>query len=123
MAEALLSHLGGDRYLSFSAGSHPTGVVNPLALETLRSHGIEFASARSKSWDEFEDGEPIDLVVTVCAQAAAQSCPVWPNQPKNEHWEISDPAAAEGSKTERRAAFETAFGKLKRLISQLLNRA
>jgi arsenate reductase len=120
LAEALLPHLGGSEYESCSAGSQPTGIVNPLALETLGLHGVPLSDPRSKSWDEFADAEPMNLIVTVCDQAAGEVCPVWPGQPRTTHWGIPDPAAVEGSESERRAAFEFAYGELERLILKFL---
>ncbi|MGI9257389.1 MAG: arsenate reductase ArsC [Gammaproteobacteria bacterium] len=120
LAEALLPHLGGSEYRSYSAGSQPTGIVNPLALETLESHGVLIDDPRSKSWDEFADTEPMDLVVTVCNQAAGEVCPVWPGRPRTAHWGIPDPAAVEGSCSVRRAAFESAYKDLERLIVTFL---
>ncbi len=120
MAEALLPHLGGSEYSSYSAGSQPTGVVNPLALETLDAHGVSIRNPRSKSWDEFADAEPMDLIVTVCDQAAGETCPIWPGQPRTAHWGIPDPAAVDGSDGARREAFETAYEELERLISTFL---
>ena len=111
LAEALLNHLGTGAFRAFSAGSRPTGRVHPLALELLARHGIPARGARSKSWEEFAApaGNPIDVVITVCASAAADACPVWPGAPVALHWDIADPAAATGGDAERRAAFERAF--------------
>ncbi len=120
LAEALLSHLGGNAYRSYSAGSKPTGIVNPLALETLNAHGVSIRDPRSKSWDEFADAEPMDLIVTVCNQAAGEVCPIWPGQPRTAHWGIPDPAAVEGSDDDRHAAFETAYQELERLVGKFL---
>jgi len=120
LAEALLPHLGGSGYVSFSAGSQPTGIVNPLALETLEAHGVSINDPRSQSWDEFADAEPMDLVVTVCDQAAGETCPAWPGQPRTEHWGIPDPAAVEGAESERKAAFEKAYKELEELILAFL---
>ena len=120
LAEALLPHLGGSEYISYSAGSEPTGTVNPLAIETLEKHGVSIRDPRSKSWDEFVDAEPMDLIVTVCDQAAGEVCPIWPGQPHTAHWGIPDPAAVDGSDDERRAAFEAAYEELERLIATYL---
>jgi arsenate reductase len=121
MAEAYLNSLG--RHIrGFSAGSHPKGSVHPLALERLRQLGIPTEALRSKSWGEFAvPGAPrMDFVVTVCDQAASEMCPVWPGHPMTANWGIPDPAAAEGSDAERRAAFAQAFGFLKRRIDLFL---
>jgi arsenate reductase len=97
IAEALLNQLGAGRFKAYSAGSHPGGTVNPLVLEFLRSNGIDTAGARSKSWDEFAaSGAPrMDLIVTVCDQAAGETCPLWPGMPATAHWSAADPAAYE----------------------------
>ena len=114
LAEALLNCRGGDRFRAFSAGSHPKGEVHPLAIETLRRHGIATDGLRSKSWDEFAaPGAPaLNFIVTVCDDAAREACPVWPGQPKTVHWSIADPAAVEGSEAEKRQAFTRAFREL-----------
>ena len=121
MGEAYLNSLGG-RIRGFSAGSHPKGSVHPLALERLRQLGMPTEGLRSKSWDEFAaPGAPeMDFIVTVCDQAAAEMCPVWPGHPMTANWGIPDPAAADGSDADRRAAFVQAFGFLKRRIDLFL---
>jgi arsenate reductase len=121
LGEALVSHLGRGRMQGFSAGSQPKGSVHPLALETLARHGIPATGARSKSWDEFAaPGAPsIDLVITVCDNAANEVCPVWPGHPAAAHWGIPDPAAVAGSIEERRAAFEQAFRTLADRVGRL----
>lgn len=117
MAEGLLNKYGNGRFLAFSAGSFPTGQVNPFALERLEQEGIILADARSKSWDEFAkpDAPAMDFVITVCDNAANEVCPVWPGQPINAHWGVFDPAAAE--ENEKRIAFAKAFAILERRIS------
>jgi arsenate reductase (thioredoxin) len=109
--EALITHHGQGRLRGFSAGSHPKGAVHPLALETLARHGVPLPDARSKSWDEFAapGAPPIDLIITVCDQAAAETCPVWPGHPATAHWGIPDPAAVAGPIETQRRAFELAF--------------
>ena len=119
MAEALLNQLGAGRYEAWSAGSSPAGYVHPRAIETLAHHGIDPGSPRSKSWDEFEDAE-FDLVITVCDRAAAESCPIFPGNPKRLHWSIPDPAKAVGTSAELNAAFENAFSLLKANIDGLV---
>lgn len=123
LAEALLNFRGGSRFQAFSAGSHPTGRVNPLALELLERRAIPAGSARSKSWDEFAKpgAPPLDLVLTVCDHAAAEVCPVWPGQPMTAHWAVPDPAAVQGTRAEQTQAFEEAFRILDRRISLLVN--
>jgi arsenate reductase (thioredoxin) len=122
MAEAILERLGRGRFRAFSAGSHPTGRVNPLALDTLGRMGIEAHGARSKSWDEFAapGAPPIDIVITVCDGAANETCPVWPGRPVSAHWGVEDPAAVEGTEAQKRAAFEHAAAILKSRIEQLV---
>jgi arsenate reductase len=118
LAEALLNHLGGGRFQGFSAGSQPKGAVHPLALETLRVHQLPTDGLRSKSWTEFEAaGAPVmKFIVTVCDNAANETCPVWPGRPASAHWGIEDPAAVEGTDDEKRAAFEQAFQRLEQRI-------
>lgn len=121
-----MNHAGGGRWRAFSAGSKPTGRVNPLAVETLSAHGINAAAARSKSWDEFAGaGAPaMDVVVTVCDNAAAETCPVWPTRAgaaaRKLHWSFPDPTAATGSIEEKRAAFARVFADIKQYIDSFL---
>jgi arsenate reductase len=123
MAEALLNHLGRGRFNTFSAGSHPTGQVHPLALETLATLGLSAKGLRSKGWEEFarSDAPPIDFIITVCDNAAGETCPVWPGKPVTAHWGIDDPAAIKGSEEERRAAFRNASHVLRRRIELLVD--
>lgn len=120
MAEGLMNHpaIGGRRCRAFSAGSHPTGAVEPLALEMLRQHGIATDGFRSKNWDEFArpDAPPLDFVFTVCDRAAAEVCPVWPGQPMTAHWGVPDPAAVTSSGPARLRAFRDAAFVLRRRI-------
>ena len=105
LGEYLLKRLGGSRFQVFSAGSFPTGKVNPLAVQVLKDvYNIDASAARSKSWEEFQDVE-FDFVVTVCDNAR-ESCPVWPGQPIVAHWSSPDPAAVEGTDAERYRAFK-----------------
>lgn len=122
LAEAYLNAAGKGRYRAYSAGSKPGGKVNPHALRLLAEKGITAEGARSKSWDEFaRAGAPkMDLVVTVCDNAAGETCPVWPGAPTRAHWGVDDPAAVEGSDAEKRAAFEKAFLELKAKIDAFL---
>lgn len=117
LAEALFNHLGGGRFKAYSAGSQPSGTVNPVALETLDRHGVPLPEARSKSWDEFAaPGAPeMDFIFTVCASAAGEACPIWPGHPTTAHWGIADPAHVEPLAA-RREAFETAYRQLARRI-------
>ena len=121
-AEAILRHRGGERYTAFSAGSHPTGEVNPFALELLESRALPTEGLRSKSWDSFAgtDAPAVDIVITVCDNAARESCPAWPGAPITAHWGITDPAAVEGNEAMRRAAFDAAYMALNDRISALL---
>jgi arsenate reductase len=123
LAEALLNALGGGRVCAYSAGSRPAGKVNPFALELLEAQGLDTASLRSKSWDEFAAlGAPaLDLVVTVCGNAASETCPVWPGGPLKAHWGIDDPAAAAGSDDDKRAAFMKAYALLAERILTFLS--
>ena len=120
LAEALLNKQGDGRYRAFSAGSQPKGAPHPMALDVLSRCGLPTEGLRSKSWHEFtQPGAPeIDLVITVCDNAAGESCPVWPGRPITAHWGIEDPAAVEGAG--QRAAFERAMLYLQNRISLLL---
>lgn len=122
LAEALLNHLGGGRVRAFSAGSHPTGTVNPHALALLVRKGVPAGAARSKSWQEFAGpgAPPLDAVITVCDNAAGEACPVWPGHPVTAHWGVADPAAVKGSQRQVEAAFEEAFAILDYRVRALL---
>ena len=124
LGEALFNHLGQGRVRAFSAGSRPSGKVNPVALETLAAHGVPWPNAghpRSKSWDEFSGvGAPrMDFIFTVCASAAGEACPIWPGHPATAHWGIDDPAHVEPLEA-RRAAFEVAYAELEKRIAAFL---
>jgi arsenate reductase len=125
LAEAFLNSIGRGRFRAFSAGSHPTGKVNPLALELLEKSGIGAGGLRSKSWDEFaQAGAPaLDFIFTVCDSAAAEPCPVWPGHPVTAHWSIPDPAAVRGSEEEKRKAFREAFALLSERIRLFMGKA
>jgi arsenate reductase len=118
LAEAFLNSAGKGRFRAFSAGSHPTGKVNPFALDLLETKGIGTAGLRSKSWDEFaQPGAPkMDFVFTVCDSAAGEVCPVWPGHPAKAHWGVPDPAAVQGSDEQKRKAFLEAFTQLSNRI-------
>lgn len=122
LAESLLNHLGKGRFLAHSAGSHPTGTVNPLVLELLQRQGLPTEGLRSKPWDEFSTpaAPALDFVFTVCDNAAGEVCPVWPGQPMTAHWGVEDPAAVEGELQARRAAVLQAYIHLKRRIELFL---
>lgn len=119
MAEAILNSLGKGRFRAFSAGSNPTGKVNPFALELLEKNRLPTTELRSKSWSEFSrPGAPfMHFVFTVCDQAAAETCPVWPGQPMTAHWGVHDPAAVQGNDDDKRKAFLKAYTELYRRIS------
>ena len=119
LAESILNHMGKGRFRAFSAGSHPAGRVNPLALELLSEQAFPVDGLRSKSWDEFAaaDSPRMDFVFTVCDKAAGEVCPVWPGQPMTAHWGIPDPAAVRGTEREVRHAMTDAFRQLSRRIS------
>ena len=119
MAEAILNAKAGASFRAFSAGSHPTGRVNPHAIQQLESTGLPLSGLRSKSWDEFAkpDSPRMDFVFTVCDNAASEVCPVWPGQPVTAHWGVADPAAASGSEEQIQRAFRDAFVTLDRRIS------
>jgi arsenate reductase len=120
LAEALLNREGAGRFRAFSAGSVPKGAVHPMALEVLRENGFETDGLRSKSWDEFAGPRAarIDLIVTVCDNAAGDVCPIWPGRPITAHWGIADPAAVDGPG--QRRAFEAALQRLETRIASFL---
>jgi len=119
MAEAIMNRLGQGRFRAYSAGSHPKGAVHPRALALLRKLNHDVSGLRSKSWSEFSaPGAPeLDFVFTVCDNAAAEACPVWPGQPMTAHWGIPDPAAATGTEAEIGVAFAEAYRMLDARIS------
>ena len=119
LAEGLVNKLGKGRFKGYSAGSQPSGRINPLALDTLQSLGIDTTGMASKSWDEYAtpDAPQMDFIITVCDNAAGEACPVWPAQPMTAHWGIEDPAAVDGTDIQKEAAFVAAFRFLKNRIS------
>ena len=122
MAEAIINTLGAGRFVAYSAGSQPTGRVHPLALKKLQAVGYPTAQLRSKSWDEFAGaGAPtMDFIITVCDNAAGETCPFWPGQPISAHWGFPDPAAVQGSEAEQSAAFEQVFQHITQRVRLLL---
>lgn len=120
LAESILNDLGQGRFRAFSAGSYPKGAVHPMALELLDASGLPVEGLRSKSWDEFvgPDAPAIDIVITVCDNAAGEVCPIWPGHPVTAHWGIEDPAAVEGESQPH--AFELAMRYLSNRIGLLL---
>jgi arsenate reductase (thioredoxin) len=123
MAEAILNRKGRPNFTAYSAGSHPSGVVRPEALEQIELARASTEGLRSKSWDEFAkpDAPRIDFVFTVCDNAANEICPVWPGQPITAHWGVPDPAVAKGSPEQIERAFRDAFMILDRRISLFLS--
>jgi len=119
IAEAILNKIGRGRFHAYSAGSQPKGRVNPHTIELLQGLGYDTSGFRSKSWDEFsKPGAPqFDFVFTVCDNAAAEACPVWPGQPMTAHWGVADPAEAEGSPAQIALAFKEAYRMLNQRIA------
>ena len=120
MAEALVNNLGKGRYSAVSAGSFPTGKVHPKSLETLARHNLDIKEPRSKSWDEFADTN-FDFVITVCDQAAGETCPVFPSKPAKLHWSTPDPATAEGNEEDIIKVFDEVFFMLKKRVEEFVD--
>jgi arsenate reductase len=124
LAEALINSpsIGGGKFRGYSAGSQPKGAVHPLTLETLKDNGLTTAGLRSKSWNEFAGpaAPQMDFVFTVCDNAAAEVCPIWPGRPVTAHWGLPDPAAATGTGEERRRAFRETFLELRDRIQDFV---
>jgi arsenate reductase len=118
LAEAIVNRRGGSRFRGFSAGSHPNGEVHPMALALLRERGDDATGLRSKRWDEFAaPGAPVpDFVITVCEDAAAETCPIWPGRPLTAHWGVEDPVAFEGPVDRQRQLFRRVYQVLERRI-------
>ena len=123
LAESYLNAIGRGRFRAYSAGSFPAGRVNPFAIELLERNRIPTDGLRSKPWDEFaKPGAPqMDIIITVCDQAAGETCPVWPGHPVTAHWGVEDPAAQTGDDDAKRAAFMRAFSLLQKRIALLVN--
>ena len=125
MSEALLTGLGRGRFRAYSAGSRPTGVVNPFAIEQISRFDPHFPAAamRSKNWLEFaQPGAPrMDFIITVCDSAAGESCPHWPGQPTTAHWGYRDPAQLGGSDAEKREAFRQVFDEIRKRVDQFIS--
>ncbi len=119
LAEAILNRVGEGRFQAFSAGSHPKGEVHPAALRLLNLLEYDTSGLRSKSWDEFAalDAPPLDFIFTVCANAAGETCPIWPGKPVTAHWGLPDPAAVAGSAGEIAAAFADTYRMLTNRIT------
>ena len=122
LAECLINDLGRGAWRAYSAGSHPTGTVNPLSFEILKEKGHSVEGLRSKSWDEFAVPEAprMDLVITVCDNAAGEMCPIWPGAPRKLHVGFPDPAAAQGSHEERLAVFREVYGMIEDKVRKLI---
>ncbi len=118
MAEAILNSVGQDRFRAYSAGSHPTGKVNPFALEQIEKAGLSTDGYRSKSWDELArpGAVTMDFVFTVCSDAAGEVCPIWPGHPMTAHWGVDDPAKHSGTDAEKQRAFALAYTQLSHRI-------
>jgi len=123
MAEVLMNQLGQGKFLACSAGSHPKGTVHPLAIETLQGMRLPVDGLRSKSWEEFArpDAPPLDFLFTVCDDAAAEVCPMWPGAPMTAHWGVEDPAALAGTEDEQRKKFLEVALMLRRRIELFIN--
>ncbi len=125
LAEATLNHIGGGRFKGFSAGSSPreNQQPHPIGLQTLRNAGIATDGLRSKSWDEFAlpDAPHMDLIITVCDNAAGEVCPFWPGQPATAHWGYADPSAGDGSDAEKAEAFKNTLHAIRRRLDLLVN--
>jgi arsenate reductase (thioredoxin) len=125
LAEALLNHLGRGRFKAFSAGSSPRDhqQPNPMALQVLQTAGVSTQGLSSKSWDVFAlpDAPHMDLVITVCDNAAGETCPYWPGQPATAHWGYPDPSAVEGADEQRLEAFRQTLHAIRRRLELLVN--
>jgi protein-tyrosine-phosphatase len=123
IAEAIMNREGRGRFQAYSAGSHPKGAVNPNTLRLLESLHYQTGDFRSKSWDEYERaGAPkLDFVFTVCDDAAAEICPIWPGQPMTAHWGMPDPAAVQGSPAEIALAFADTYRMMNNRITLFMN--
>ncbi|MDI1273600.1 arsenate reductase ArsC [Polaromonas sp.] len=125
LAEATLNHMSKGRFRAFSAGSSPRDnqQPNPLALKVLQNAGIAIDGLRSKSWDEFGKPEsaPMDLVITVCDNAAGEVCPYWPGQPATAHWGYPDPSEAPGDEAQKQDAFHQTLLAIRRRLELLVN--
>jgi protein-tyrosine-phosphatase len=123
LAEAIVNHTGGKTFTGYSAGSFPAGQVNPFALALLEQMKLPTEGLHSKNWEVFSGPEApqLDFVFTVCDQAAAEPCPIWPGQPMTAHWGLPDPAAVEGSDEQKQRAFRDTFIALRSRIGLFTN--
>lgn len=122
LAEVIMNARAEGRFKAFSAGSHPAGRVNPFAVALLQSLNLPTDDLRSKSWDEFArpDAPPMDFIITVCDNAAGETCPIWPGQPTSAHWGFSDPAAVTGDDAQKRQSFHEVFLQIEAAINRFL---
>jgi len=122
LSEAILGKRGKGRFQAFSAGSKPTGKVNPYAIKLLSSKGYDTSGFRSKSWDEFAgfDAPKMDIVITVCDSAAGETCPIWPGAPVQVHWGFPDPAYVEGTDEEKLQAFSDVYDMIDPFMEKLV---
>ena len=123
MAEAILNKLGAGKFQAYSAGSHPSSSPNPFALEQVEKLGFDRASFKSKSWDDFAlpDAPHMDIIITVCDNAAGEVCPVWLGHPATAHWGFPDPSDTDGGDEAKRTAFMRVFNDIKLRIQFLVS--
>ena len=125
LAEVLLNSIGKGRFKAYSAGSSPRegGSPNAIGLQVLREHGFDTSGLRSKTWDEFAgaDAPKMDLIITVCDNAAGEVCPYWPGNPASAHWGYPDPSAGDGSDAEKHEAFRQTLHAMRRRMELLVN--
>ena len=125
LAEALLNHMGGNRFRAYSAGSSPRAnqQPNPLGLQVLQKAGVSVEGLRSKSWDEFaaQDAPHMDLIITVCDNAAGEVCPYWPGHPATAHWGYADPSEGDGTDAEKLEAFRKTLHAIQHRLQLLVN--
>jgi protein-tyrosine-phosphatase len=125
LAEALLNHIGNGRFKAYSAGSSPreNQQPNPIGIEVLKAAGIATDGLHSKNWDEFgkPDAPIMNLVITVCDNAAGEVCPYWPGQPATAHWGYPDPSAGDGDDAHKREAFRQTLHALRRRLELMVN--
>lgn len=123
MAECILNRLGQGRFLAFSAGSQPSGRINPVVRDLLSSLNYPLDGLRSKAWDEFAapDAPKLDFVITVCDNAAGEVCPIWPGQPMTAHWGFPDPSSFQGGEAERHAFTADVYRMIQRRLEIFVN--
>ena len=125
LAEATLNHIGGGRFKAYSAGSSPreNQQPNPLGLRVLQAVGINTSGLRSKTWDEFAgaNAPQMDLIITVCDNAAGEVCPIWPGHPATAHWGYADPSEVQGTEEQKLEAFRQTLLAIRRRLDLLVN--